>query len=399
MCTSAQVAPTNSTTTAAGRRRAAGRPSEPTSLAAKKPTTTSFATSPSVRPNAKGSRSRRWVGTEYTSGDCMEIQALLLQRRLAGGTRDEVDQLLGAPDKGEAEERRPDPVLRASHGALVVADHAEIHEARGGHRHGSDQGGNLDGGIEDRGEERGEPTNVHEELQFPRTARAGRPMSRSLSTSPLARNATARAAGSSGSRQRHLPAQKGLWIDQTAARIGRWLRIAVDVSRDLEVDMRKALAAGGAEDANRCGGVYALSDRDQHRIVVEVAVVELIPRVPDDDPVAPEWVAGKGGPHTGVEGQEGLATTVVGRTDDDQVNAAMEWDRRVECGRAVGLLEAERNPPRVAADLAWHRPTNTCAHAQGEAQHARDVGVVWIVRDAWRVVVVEDRTLERVQRR
>src|SRR5216683_2021968 len=235
-------------------------------------------------------------------------------------------------------------------------------------------------------------------LQFPRTAHLGQSMSRSLSSSPS--SATQQhAAGSSGSRQSHLPAQKGLWIDQAAARIGRWLRIAVNVSRDLEMHMRKALAAGGAEDVNRCGGVYALSDRDQHRIVVEVAVVELIPRVPDDDPVAPEWVAGKGGHHTGVEGQEGLATTVVGRTDDDQVNAAVEWDRRVECGRAVGLLEAERNPPRVAADLAWHRPTDTCAHAQGEAQHARDVGVVWIVRDAWRVVVIEDRTLERVQRR
>ena len=149
-------------------------------------------------------------------------------------------------------------------------------------------------------------------------------MSRSLSSSPS--SATQQhAAGSSGSRQRHLPAQKRLRIDQTAARIAWWLRIAVDVSRDLKVDMRKALAAGGAEDANRCGGVDALADRDQHRIVVEVAVVELVPRVPDDDPVATEWVAGKRRDHTGVEGQEGLATTVVGRTDDDQVNAAVEW--------------------------------------------------------------------------
>src|SRR3984893_1832670 len=127
--------------------------------------------------------------------------------------------------------------------------------------------------------------------------------------------------------------------------------------------MRKTLAAGGAEDANRCAGVHALSDRDQDRIVVEVAELELVLRVRDVDPVAAEWIAGKRGDHTGVEGQEGLATTVVGRTDDDQVNAAVQWDRRGEGGRAVGLLEAECDPPRVAADLARHRPTNTGAHA------------------------------------
>ena len=75
--------------------------------------------------------------------------------------------------------------------------------------------------------------------------------------------------------QGHLPAQEGLGIDQAAD------RVAVDVPRDLVVEMRKTLGPGGTQDADGRRGIYVLPDRHQHLVTVKVAVVQLVLCVPD----------------------------------------------------------------------------------------------------------------------
>ena len=55
---------------------------------------------------------------------------------------------------------------------------------------------------------------------------------------------------------------------------------------------------------------------------MKIAVIELVLRVPDDDPVAPEWVPGQCGDDARIEGQIGLPAAVVGGSGYDQVYAA-----------------------------------------------------------------------------
>src|SRR5712692_5672783 len=84
-----------------------------------------------------------------------------MQSRLAGCAGHQVDELPGAPDEAKANEGGADATLRHLHGALVVADHTEVHEARRRKRDGRDQAGDGDRKVENRGEEGGDATDVH----------------------------------------------------------------------------------------------------------------------------------------------------------------------------------------------------------------------------------------------
>src|SRR5213082_3536524 len=88
---------------------------------------------------------------------------------------------------------------------------------------------------------------------------------------------------------------------------------------------------------------------------MKIAVVELVLRVPDDDPVAAEWIPSQCRDDARIEGQIGLPTAVVGRAGYDQVHAPVQRHTCAELGRAIRLFEAEGNRPPVATHLPRQR--------------------------------------------
>src|SRR5258707_15791328 len=89
-----------------------------------------------------------------------------VQPWLASRAGNEVDQLPGSPDEAKPDEGGADAGLRHLHSALVVANDAEVHEARGSQRDGRDKACEFYGAVEEHRKERRDPSDVHGNLRM-----------------------------------------------------------------------------------------------------------------------------------------------------------------------------------------------------------------------------------------
>src|SRR5579864_2150493 len=80
---------------------------------------------------------------------------------LASCSGNQVDQLPGSPDEAKADESSADSGLGHLHCPLVVADHAEVHEAGGSQRHSRDQPRDFDARVQQCCEKRRDPADIH----------------------------------------------------------------------------------------------------------------------------------------------------------------------------------------------------------------------------------------------